>query len=35
MEMVREGDLIQGAQVMSIAAMRLANMEQLLPRAKK
>lgn len=35
LEMVREPDLIQGAQVMAITAMRLANMETLLPRAGK
>ncbi len=33
--MAREPDLIQGAQVMSVTAMRLANLEQLLPREKK
>jgi carboxypeptidase Q len=35
LEMVREDDLRQGAQVMATAALRLANMEKLLPRAKK
>jgi carboxypeptidase Q len=35
MEMVREDDLKQGAQVMATAALRLANMEKLLPRSKK
>ena len=35
LEMVREADLIQGVQVMAVAAMRLANLESLLPRAKK
>lgn len=33
--MAREPDLIQGAQVMSVMAMRLANMDQLLPRERK
>jgi len=35
MEMVREADLIQGAQVMATTALRLANMEEMLPRSKK
>jgi carboxypeptidase Q len=33
--MAREPDLIQGAQVVSVTAMRLANLENLLPRDKK
>jgi carboxypeptidase Q len=33
--MAREPDLIQGAQVMAVTAMRLANLEQLLPRERK
>jgi hypothetical protein len=33
--LAREDDLIQGAQVMAVAALRLANMDQLLPRDKK
>lgn len=33
--MAREPELIQGAQVMAVTAMRLANLEQLLPREKK
>ncbi len=33
--MVRQDDLIQGAQVTALAALRLANLEQLLPRDKK
>jgi Zn-dependent M28 family amino/carboxypeptidase len=33
--LVREPDLIQGAQVMSVTAMRLANLDKLLPRGKK
>ncbi len=33
--MAREPDLIQGAQVMAVTAMRLANLDQLLPREKK
>jgi hypothetical protein len=32
LELAREADLIQGAQVMAVTAMRLANMEKLLPR---
>jgi carboxypeptidase Q len=32
---VREADLVQGAQVMAVAAMRLANLPELLPRVKK
>jgi carboxypeptidase Q len=35
MELVREGDLLQGVQVMAVSTMRLANAEQLLPRTKK
>jgi carboxypeptidase Q len=35
LEMLREDDLRQGAQVMATAALRLANMEKLLPRAGK
>jgi carboxypeptidase Q len=35
MELLRPDDLMQGAQVMATAALRLANMEKLLPRAKK
>jgi carboxypeptidase Q len=35
MEMVREDDLRQGVQVMATAALRIANMDRLLPRAKK
>jgi hypothetical protein len=31
----READLIQGAQVMSVAALRIANLPELLPRVKK
>jgi Zn-dependent M28 family amino/carboxypeptidase len=33
--LAREADLIQGAQVMAITALRLANLDQLLPRDKK
>jgi hypothetical protein len=33
--LVREPGLIQGAQVMSVTAMRLANLDKLLPRSKK
>jgi hypothetical protein len=33
--LAREEDLIQGAQVMAVAALRLANLEQMLPRDKK
>lgn len=35
MELVREGDLVQGVQVMAVTALRLANMDQLLPRTGK
>jgi carboxypeptidase Q len=35
LSMAREPDLIQGAQVMAVTAMRLANLEQMLPREKK
>jgi hypothetical protein len=35
LEMVRPDDLTQGVQVMAVTAMRLANMEKLLPRTKK
>ncbi|MCI0639865.1 MAG: M20/M25/M40 family metallo-hydrolase [Gemmataceae bacterium] len=35
MTLVREPDLIQGAQVMAVMAMRFANLETMLPRAKK
>jgi hypothetical protein len=35
LEMVREGDLIQGAQVMAVSAMRIANLPKLLPRDKR
>jgi carboxypeptidase Q len=35
LSMAREPDLIQGAQVVSVTAMRLANLENLLPRDKK
>jgi carboxypeptidase Q len=35
MDLVREDDLRQGTQVMAISAMRLANMDKLLPRAQK
>jgi hypothetical protein len=35
MELVREADLVQGVQVMAVTAMRLANMDQLLPQTKK
>jgi hypothetical protein len=35
LELAREADLIQGAQVMALTAMRLANLENLLPREEK
>jgi hypothetical protein len=35
LDKAREPDLIQGTQVMAVIAMRLANMDQLLPRDKK
>lgn len=35
LDKAREPDLIQGAQVMSVAAMRIANLGELLPREKK
>lgn len=35
LEMMREPDLIQGAQVVALAGMRLANLDTLLPRPKK
>jgi hypothetical protein len=35
MDLVRPDDLLQGTQVMAITALRLANMDKLLPRAKK
>jgi hypothetical protein len=35
LEMVREADLVQGVQVMGVTAMRLANLEVLLPRMTK
>jgi Zn-dependent M28 family amino/carboxypeptidase len=33
--MARPADLVQGAQVMAVAALRLANLEQMLPRTKE
>jgi Zn-dependent M28 family amino/carboxypeptidase len=35
LDKAREPDLIQGAQVMAVIAMRVANMDKLLPRDKK
>lgn len=35
LDRAQEADLIQGAQVMAVTAMRLANLEELLPRDKK
>jgi len=35
LELVREADVIQGAQVLAVTAMRLANLDKLLPRPKK
>ena len=34
LELVREENLIQGVQVLAVTAMRLANLDQLLPRPK-
>jgi len=34
LDLLREGDAIQGAQVMSVAAMRIANLDEMLPREK-
>jgi carboxypeptidase Q len=35
LEMAREPDLIQGAQVMAVTALRIANRDDLLPHAKR
>ncbi|MBI1913318.1 MAG: M20/M25/M40 family metallo-hydrolase [Planctomycetes bacterium] len=35
LEMVREADLVQGAQVLAVSAMRIANLPKLLPREKR
>jgi hypothetical protein len=35
LDRAQEADLIQGAQVMAVAAMRIANLDELLPREKK
>jgi Zn-dependent M28 family amino/carboxypeptidase len=34
LDLLREADVIQGAQVMSVAAMRIANLDEMLPREK-
>jgi hypothetical protein len=34
LDLLREDDVIQGAQVMSVAAMRIANLDEMLPRAR-
>jgi hypothetical protein len=34
LDLLREDDVVQGAQVMSVAAMRIANLDEMLPRAR-